>query len=194
MASRKTIFQKNEYYHIYNRGANSIKIFRSEENYYYLLRLIKKYFNNFNISIIAYCLMPNHYHFLLRQDSDLSISQFIQALFNSYTKAFNKMYGRSGTLFEGAFKSIHIYSQEYLTYLCRYIHRNPIEADTPLVNKLQDWKFSNYPEWLNLRNGTLVDKKFIKDMFEDNQSYRKFVEEYTPPPKLQEKLGKYLLE
>lgn len=57
------------------------------------------------ITVIAYCLMPNHYHFLLRQDGETSIADCIQAIFNSYTKAFNKMYHRTGTLFEGRFQA-----------------------------------------------------------------------------------------
>ena len=138
--------------------------------------------------------MPNHYHFLLSQEADYSISQFIQAIFNSYAKAFNKMYNRTGTLFEGTFKSIHVHSSEYLVHLCRYVHRNPIETKIPLVDELEQWEFSNYPEWIDVRNGTMVDRKFITDLFKDGKSYRKFVEEYETPPDLQKKLLKYLLE
>lgn len=194
MASRKTIFQKGEYYHIYNRSTNNLIIFASKENYLFLLKKVKKYREKFCISIIAYCLMPNHYHFLLRQDADFSVAQFIQAVFNSYSKAFNKMYKRTGTLFEGTFKSIHVHSPEYLTHLSRYIHRNPIDLKIPLVSKLEKWEFSNYPEWIDIRKGTLVDKKLIIDLFGDVASYRKFVEEYIPPSDMQEKMLKYLLE
>jgi hypothetical protein len=138
--------------------------------------------------------MPNHFHFLLRQDSDFSISQFVQAIFNSYSKAFNKMYQRTGTLFESNFKSIYVHSPEYLIHQCRYIHRNPVDLKLPLVSKLEEWEFSNYPEWINLRTGSLVDKKIVNDLFGDAESYRRFVEEYFPPPELQTKLLKYLLD
>ncbi len=103
MAKRKTQFQKNHFYHIFNRGANKQPIFLSDANYEFLLKRVKKYAKRDNISVIAYCLMPNHYHFLLRQDSDVPISDWMQSIFYSYSKAFNVMHGRAGTLFEGPF-------------------------------------------------------------------------------------------
>lgn len=77
----------------------------------------------------------------MRQDGNVAISNFMQDIFNSYSKAFNKMYNRTGTLFEGPFKSIHIDKDNYLIHLCRYIHRNPLEAK--LVADLEKWSFSN---------------------------------------------------
>jgi len=108
MARRKTPFAQGEYYHIYNRGANRQPIFRCGDNYVFLLRRVKRYIVQWQIVVIAYCLMPNHYHFVLLQAGEHPISYFVQSLFNSYTKAFNKMYGRSGTLFEGPFRAAHV--------------------------------------------------------------------------------------
>ena len=88
-----------QYYHIYNRGVERRRIFSSDENYRFLLRRIKEFFPEYAITFIAYCLMPNHYHFLLRPERDGSIGPFLQRLFNSYTQAFNKQEKRSGTLF-----------------------------------------------------------------------------------------------
>ena len=136
MGIRKVKFLKNNYYHIYNRGCNKENIFIDDENYIYLLRKIIKYKDEFNISVIPYCLMPNYYHFLFRQDSGILISKFIQRLFNGYTKAINKKYGRNGTLFEGKYHSIEVDNENYLIHLCRYIHRNPFEAN--LVKNLED--------------------------------------------------------
>ena len=84
--------------------------------------------NEWHVTVIAYCLIPNHYHICTPSRWGASLSNFLQALFNSYTKAFNKMYNRSGTLFEGWFRAIPILKEEYLIHLCRYIHRNPLEA------------------------------------------------------------------
>lgn len=108
MAKRKVTFYPGGYYHVYNRGSNRQPIFREEQNYLFLLRRLREQSIKMSISVIAYCLMPNHYHFLLKQDGDVSISELMQTIFNSYSKAFNKMYNRSGTLFEGPFKSIHV--------------------------------------------------------------------------------------
>ena len=94
--------------------------------------------------------MPNHYHFLLRQTGDYSVSEFMQSIFNAYTKAFNKMYKRTGTLFEGPFKAIEVLKEDHLLHLCRYIHRNPLEAG--LVKNISDWPYSNYTEWTRKKN------------------------------------------
>ncbi|KAA3657939.1 MAG: transposase, partial [Calditrichaeota bacterium] len=87
---RRVQFVQGNYYHVYNRGANRDKIFREDENYLFLLKRLGKFALKFNISVIAYCLIPNHYHFLLRQNSEKSINDFMQRTFNSYTKAFNR--------------------------------------------------------------------------------------------------------
>ena len=191
MARRKTAFVPGHYYHVYNRGVNRGLIFHEDSNYVYLLDLIGKVVNNDNVSIIAYCLMPNHYHFLLRQNSEPLISSFMQRVFNAYSKAFNKRYSRSGTLFEGPFKSVHIDTDAYLIHLCRYIHRNPIDTEPPLVHRLEDWPFSNYPEWIGLRNGRLVDRAFVKEVLYGGIDYREFVMDALPA-KVRQRMEKYL--
>ncbi len=108
MARRKIVFNPNCYYHIYNRGAHKIIIFRNDRDYIFLLKLLKEQAKKCDITVIAYCLMDNHYHFILRQNGDVEVSQFMQAIFNIYTKAFNTTYELSGTLFEGLYKAIFI--------------------------------------------------------------------------------------
>ena len=191
MARRQTTFVPDHYYHLYNRGVNRDLIFREDANYVYLLGLIGEVLDSLDVSIIAYCLMPNHYHFLLRQDGGTSISTFMQRVFNAYTKAYNKRHHRSGTLFEGPFKSVHIDSDAYLIHLCRYIHRNPIDAGPPLVHRLEDWPFSNYPEWIGLRNGRLVDRAFVKEVLYGGIDYREFVMDALPA-KVRQRMEKYL--
>ncbi|MEA3441478.1 MAG: transposase [Chloroflexota bacterium] len=192
MSRRKVNFVQDHYYHCYNRGANKEPIFRTDDNYIFLLGRIRKYSQKFNISIIAYCLMPNHYHFLLRQDSSLSISDFLQAVFNSYTKAFNKANNRRGTLFEERFKAINIDKDSYLLHLCRYIHRNPLDAG--LVIQLDDWQYSNYLEWIGKRNGTLVDCEFVNEQFGTLEEYELFVMDYPPPKEIDQAMGSYYLD
>lgn len=133
MPARLVKFEAGGYYHVYNRGANRNDIFLSKANYHFLIGLMSRRIMN-EISVIAFCLMPNHYHFLLRQNGKYLVSQFIQSVFNVYTKAFNRWHGRTGTLFEGPFKAIKIFHENHLIHLCRYIHRNPLDAG--LINHI----------------------------------------------------------
>ncbi len=190
MARRNVPFLPNQYYHVYNRGAHRIDIFRNDPDYTFLLKLVKKQAEKCGISIIAYCLMHNHYHFLLRQNSDIQISKFMQAVFNVYSKAFNSKYQLSGTLFEGPFRVIHVDRTEYLLHLCRYIHRNPLDAGIVVVP--EQWHYSNYLEFIEKREGTLVDREFVKENFSSPEEYREFVMDYIPPEKSQKELRHYL--
>jgi putative transposase len=115
------------YYHLYNRGADRAPIFREEDNWLFVLRKVKEYCRTLSLTPIAYCLMPNHYHFLIRQEGDHGAGLLPQRVFNSYTKAFNKRYGRSGTLFEGNYKALAVEEDAHLLHLCRYIHANPVK-------------------------------------------------------------------
>lgn len=128
MARRNVNFHPNGYYHLYNRGAHRLDLFRNDADYIFLLKYLRKLTESCNITVIAYCLMSNHYHLLLRQNGEIAISKLMQALFNIYTKAFNTKYCHTGTIFEGPYKAIAVESTPYLLQLCRYIHRNPLEA------------------------------------------------------------------
>jgi len=149
--------------------------------------------STFGISVIAYCLMPNHYHFLLRQDSTEAVGLLPRRVFNSYTKAFNKRYERSGTLFEGRYQAIHVDKDGYLLHLCRYIHANPVKHG--LVSCLAEWPYSNYHEWIGARHGTLVDLNFVREHFPTAQTYSQFVLDHLAGlDKLPKGIEAYLLE
>ena len=107
-------------------------------------------------------------------------------MFNSYTKAFNKAYHRTGTLFEGPFKAIAVETDAQLNHLCRYIHRNPLDAG--LVSDLTDWPYSNYLEWVGKRVGTLYDANFVQDQFINSDDYERFVLDYVPPKEMVRKI------
>ncbi|MGQ9600792.1 MAG: transposase [Anaerolineae bacterium] len=190
--ARKVRFVQGHSYHVYNRGADRGAIFRTPDNYLFLLRRVKKYAARFEISVIAYCLMTNHYHFLLRQNGPHPLSAFVQAVFNSYTKAFNKMFGRSGTLFEGPFRAIPVEQDGYLTHLCRYIHRNPVEPG--LVEHPAQWPFSNYREWVGERNGTLVDGALVREWFPSPGEYELFVLSCAPSAEIEAAIREFQLE
>jgi putative transposase len=190
MARRNIPFLPNNYYHVYNRGANKADIFLNDKDYVFLLKQIKDHIREFAITVIAYCLMSNHYHFVLRQNGEAKINDFMQAVFYVYSSAFNTIHKHSGTLFEGPFRSILIDKNEYLLHLCRYIHRNPLEAG--MVIKPEQWHYSNYAEFIGKRNGVLVDHEFVKENFGTPEAYEDFVMSYIPPEKIRKGLRHYL--
>lgn len=186
------MFVKGYYYHIYNRGCNKENIFFNDANYLYLLAKMKSSYNENGINILAYCLMPNHYHFLIQQITDNSISKWLQKVFVGYSQAINKQQNRSGTLFEGRPKHIPIEKEEYLLHLMWYIHNNPVVAN--LVSSLDKWQFSNYLECIGKRNGSMFNKEFIKHRFGSLTEYEKFMIEYQVDKCIEEKIEKYLFD
>ena len=191
-ARKDTIdWQPGHCYHLYNRGARQLTIFREETNYVFVLSRIKKYLRELQLSMIVYCLMPNHYHFLVRQDGEQPAGKLPQKVFNSYSKAYNNMYAHSGTLFERRYQAKHVDSEYYLRHLCRYIHANPVKDG--MVQYVEEWPYSNYPEWVGLREGTLVDRQFVRDMFPQISDYEAFVRDYLLTRKLPDEMG-YLEE
>lgn len=179
MPRRTTPFAKGSYYHIYNRGAGRQAIIREERNYQYLIRLLGKVSAECAVTVIAYCLLPNHYHWLLRQNGDVAAGEVPRRVFGSYSQAFNKAYRRTGTLFEGTYRAILIDSDAYLCTLCRYIiHRNPVKHG--LVASPEDWPYSDYLDWIERRVGSLVDRQFIQGYFPSVSAYADFVHQVPP--------------
>ena len=167
---RRTIqFVQGGIYHIYNRGAGRHSIFSREENYRYLLRIIKEVLPELQVTMLAYCLQPNHYHWMVRQDGEIPAGQLAQRVFNRYVKGFNKANQRSGTLFEDRFEAKPVDSDEYVRQLCLYIHANPVLHGLSMSPDL--WPYSNYLEWLGQRPGSLVDHEFVRDTFGSGQEY-----------------------
>lgn len=185
-------WQKGMYYHIYNRGISRSPIFREPDNYLFALRKIKEVCRENLLSMIAYCLEPNHYHFCLRQDGDHPAGNLPQFVFNSYTKAYNKKYDHSGTLFEGRFRAKAVQHSSHLLHLCRYIHGNPVKDG--LVVDPADWQYSNYLEWIGERQGALVDRAFIQEQFGSADEYKKFLFEYLKSRQLPEDVVRFLNE
>ena len=149
MPLRKVPLVQGEIYHIYNRGNSKQKIFNSNEDFARFVRLL--YLANgtssldlrvikhseaepFNfergeaqVAIGAYCLMPNHFHILLTPLTDAGVGHFMRKLATGYSMYFNTKYRRTGSLFEGRFKSEHVAGNQYLKYLFAYIHLNPVK-------------------------------------------------------------------
>jgi len=175
MPTRITPLMPDTYHHIYNRGVNRQDIFLGEDNMLFFLKRLRKYFANDMAEIVAYCLMPNHYHLLVWIKSADFSATVMQPLGVSYTKAINKQHNRVGPLFQGPFRAIQVGSTEHLLQLARYIHLNPIAAG--LVSRPEDWLYSSYRDTIGLRNGTLANPQIILEHFSSAKAYQKFVEE-----------------
>ncbi len=176
MPQRKDPLIPGQYYHVFNRGINSGIVFRNDRNYLFFLRKIKEILTPEIAFIIAYVLMPTHYHLLI-QVNGFNFSSAMGRLILSYTKACNLEWGRSGPLFEGRFKSKLVNSDEYILGLSRYIHLNPVSAD--LVQNPADWPYSNYSDLIGRKNNSLKVTDFIYSYFDNidpKLGYQYFVE------------------
>lgn len=100
------------------------------------------------ITIIAYCLMPNHFHLLLKQNDDLGISKFLANFQNSYTKYFNVKHKRTGSLFDRQFKAVLVESENQLLHLTRYIHLNPFSSHIIEKEDITTYPYTSLPEYL----------------------------------------------
>lgn len=187
MPARTIHFLPNNYYHVYNRGSEKRTIFQSHRDYNKFLGRIKENAEKFAVEIICYCLMPNHFHFLLKQTSDnSSITRFMNALQLGYAKYFNTKYERVGPLFQGRFKAKPIETDEYLLQVSAYIHRNPI-ADLVdsgnLRSLLHTYPYSSYREYLGLEPPHLAKPDFVLAYFSKTNpklSFEAFVENFIP--------------
>ena len=172
-------FAEGNIYHIYNRGNYKQQVFLSDENYIHFLRLTNKYIIP-SSDILAWCLMPNHFHFLIHaneqslipvQSSPLPVSALsfgIRMLLSSYSKAINKALGRHGNLFQQKTKSkwVNIPESNYAETTFHYIHQNPLKAG--LADTMEDWQFSSFRDYCNLRNGKLCNKTIAKEKLNIN--------------------------
>lgn len=196
MPSRNIIrrYDANSYYHVYNRGVEKRKIFLDNEDYSVFLNLFKRYLSDkpevdnkgreYNwlagdVELIAYCLMPNHFHLLLFQIELGSITKLLRSVCSAYTTYFNKKYERVGPLFQGKFKASYIFIDSYLVYITRYIHRNPKEY--------LSWEWSSLKYWLNNSHSSWVNPQRLNDMtpekyleyINDEDDYNESLEEIS---------------
>jgi len=192
MPYRDDVFSRGQYYHIYNRGVDKRAIFFNAGNYEHFVRLLRRYHEPYGATVIAYCLMPNHYHLLLRQEADEALSRLMGVLFNAYVQAVIRQQGRRGPLFEGRFRHAHVDREEYLVHLCRYIHLTPVQAR--LVKAPERWQYSDYLDWIGQRPGMLTDMAFMRDHFGTPESYRSFVNAHAHQTQAWDEIRKYLLD
>ena len=216
---QKDPFVTGEYYHIYNRGIDKRVIFKLKRDYerfimllylansnevFRLDDLLNKRHKTFNeillldkgkplVSIGAWCLMPNHFHILIRQEVDGGITKFMRKLSIGYSMFFNIKYQRQGALFGGLFKSKCIKNDDnYMRQLFAYIHLNPLELQFPNwekeINKyskdmkefLETYRYSSYQDYLNINRAekNIINPSKFPDYFEKENSFKEFVEGY----------------
>ncbi len=131
--------------------------------------------NELLVEIIAFCLMPNHFHLLLKQRTDNGISKYLSNFTNSYTRYLNTKNKRSGPLFQGKFKAIRVETNEQLMHLSRYIHLNPYSTYlVKTINDLENYQFSSLPEYLGNTFNNFCAKSIILDHF-NKLPYKQFI-------------------
>jgi len=204
MPRRRVILATDETYHIFNRGISHQRTFITKRDYqraidtfkYYQYRNIPIRFSSFLdlpreeqrkiltqltqkeklVAIIAFCLMPNHFHFILKQNYENGISSFIGKFTNSYTRYFNTKNNRHGPLFQGRFKAVCVESEAQLLHLSRYIHLNPHSSFLIKdFQKLENYPYSSFREYLGKSKNGICEKEDILSQFKQGKSYRQFV-------------------
>ncbi len=210
---RKFVFSIDEFYHLYNRGVDKRVIFLDTHDYERFLKLL--YLCNSNESVVmkevedlsfaeilnlkreqaivdvgCFCLMPNHFHLLVREKKENGISVFIKKILTAYSMYFNKKYDRTGNLFEGPFRATHVDNDSYLKYLFAYIHLNPIK----IINKnwlekgikkmvkekdfVYNYRYSSCREYLKEKSRSesrIINKEVFPKYFSDKQEFDTFI-------------------
>ena len=187
MPSRNTlrIDIPNSYYHVYARGASRNEIFLEPADYYVFLEFIRRYLSHEemkdssgvsykklyeNIELLSYCLMPNHFHLLVYQVDEGTLSRLMRGIMTAYSQYFNKKYHQSGSLHESRYKASRISNDAYLTHITRYIHLNPKQWSEYPYSSLKYYKGSQSVDWLNEHR--------ILGLFSSRSQYIDFVSDY----------------
>ena len=127
------------------------------------------------IELASFCLMPNHFHFIIKEVEENGIARYMQRVLNSYTKYYNTRYNKSGHLFQGPYKATHVGSNEQLLHLSSYVHRNPRELKE-WFNKESNYQWSSYQDFVNKnRFEQLLVFDIISEQFKSKKEYNKFV-------------------
>lgn len=170
---------RNGIYHIMHRGANRQETFLDGQDCTNFQKYLQDIEMGYGIQVMAYCLMPNHYHLLIRTP-EKNLSKSMQYLNSVYTRRFNKRHGRDGALFRGRFKSIMVESEGYALQVTRYIHRNPVAAG--LCGRPEDYAWTNYAGFVGQKTESpKYSSPFALQFFGLKQKqYRQYVEAGIP--------------
>lgn len=190
-------FVEDGVYHIYNKGSENRMIFTTDQDYntflYYIFiyikplnRVLEKYPNlpftlrehnmRKTLELLSFCLMPNHFHLLLRPHDTQAIPIFMKQLSNAYTQYFNNKHKRQGALFQGRYKAVKIDTDNQLIHVSRYIHLNPYVAN--LCEKAENYPWSSYQDYLDPERESLCSRRLIQSFFSSPNKYKEFVEDH----------------
>ncbi len=205
MPGRKTLLVNEQIYHIFNRGVAAQPVFLDKRDYKRALELVffyrhtkiplrYSYFvrlpkerrseildqmgrsKDYLVDIIAYCLMPDHFHFLLKQLRENGISIFMSNVWNSYTRYFNVRRKRVGPVFQGVFKAVRVQDDSQFLHVQRYIHLNPYSSFlVKSWEELAKYPYSSLPEYLGVEEKNICNKELTKSFFKSVGEYKKFV-------------------
>jgi putative transposase len=199
--SYQSSFSTDSFYHIINRGIANQKLFNDASDYqrfivtlnFYIEKnppqklslTTKEELNKILLSspkkplveIISYCLMPNHFHLLLKQLEENGITNFMKNLQNSYTRYYNSKNKRIGTMYQGTFKAVTIENDEQLLHVSRYIHLNPFASK--ITNHHHQYPWSSYKIYLDNRTGRICSPKLILEMIGSPSKFQKFIDDYA---------------
>lgn len=197
MGLRKTSFVNGEIYHVCNRAVAGIPVFQRQKEAELFLESALFYLqedpptrfsiyrtsrDRFSISSgnhivtpLAFCIMPNHFHFLLKQNIDKGIQTFIKKISNSYAHYYGLKHSMKGHVFEGNFCAIHIEDEEQLLHVSRYIHLNPVTAY--LVETPEAYAFSSYRDYITSTHSSFIDPSLILSSFRSRLAYKRFVDD-----------------
>jgi len=209
-------FYQGEIYHVFNKSIANYRIYKDTYNAqrfldtlnYYNSRNDIKSFSQFlldnpnyqrtdilenvtsRIKFLVYCIMPDHYHLLVKIYQENFFSKYISDVENSFTRYFNLKFHRKGPLWQSSFKAVRINNNEQLLHVSRYIHLNPTSSN--LVEKPEDWEFSSYKQYINNRK-LLAD--FLHEIsIKDNIIYQQFVENQKDYQRKLKYIDKFILE
>ncbi len=187
MPSIKSItpFTSGSYYHVFNRGINGQRIFLQKKNYQHFLALIKKHLTEY-VDILAYCLLPNHFHLVIkikdvifqndyRIENETEIGKIVsnqfRKMFVSYSMAINNQESRTGSLFNRPFKRLEITEQDYLEYAIFYVHYNPERHGLT-----ENFKTYNYSSFMALcsQNPTKLKRDLVHEIFGGKKDFASY--------------------
>ena len=176
-------FEPRSVFHVYNRGVARARIFPRAGFYVFFLLRVRRYFHRPDTAVLAYCLMPNHFHLLLEVNKN-GLSKGMHGLQMSYAKAVNQELRRVGPIFQGRYQAKLVNTDEQLLHLTRYIHLNPVGAG--LVARPDQWLYSSYRSYLGGESARWVETKVVLDVLAPGKSmsgqrsrYRDFVAQPT---------------